>query len=119
MFSWELWKLFLKMKNVFFFSLFISGKARRLRQAKEEAQVEIENFRAEYETKYKEYENRVSLLPFLYLSSSTFSFSRLFNIFKYNKLYIKFNIGMPKKIFFSFLKKQKKKKKATLNSSWK
>lgn len=34
-------------------------KARRLRQAKEEAQVEIENFRAEYEAKYKDYENKV------------------------------------------------------------
>lgn len=34
-------------------------KARRLKQAKEEAQAEIESFRAESDSKYKEYENKV------------------------------------------------------------
>lgn len=37
----------------------VAGKARRLKQAKEEAQAEIEKFRLEREQQYKQYEAKV------------------------------------------------------------
>jgi hypothetical protein len=39
--------------------LWISGKARRLKQAKEEAQDEIEKYRQERERQFKEFETKV------------------------------------------------------------
>lgn len=40
--------------------LWIPGKARRLKQAKEEAQDEIEKYRQERERQFKEFETKVS-----------------------------------------------------------
>jgi hypothetical protein len=40
--------------------LWITGKARRLKQAKEEAQDEIEKYRQERERQFKEFETKVS-----------------------------------------------------------
>lgn len=41
---------------------FDTGKARRLKQAKDEAQAEIEKFRQERERQFKEYEAKVIIL---------------------------------------------------------
>lgn len=38
----------------------LSGKARRLKQAKEEAQAEVEQYRQERERQYKVHEQKVS-----------------------------------------------------------
>jgi hypothetical protein len=40
--------------------IFCLGKAKRLKQAKEEAQQEIEQYRAQREAQYKKYEQSVS-----------------------------------------------------------
>ena len=42
-----------------------SGKGRRLKQAKEEAQSEIESYRNQREGQYKKYEQSVSTIQFL------------------------------------------------------
>ena len=47
----------------------ILGKARRLKQAKEEAQSEIEAYRQEREKQFKEFESKVNII-LCYLSSS-------------------------------------------------
>lgn len=73
--------------------MFILGKARRLKQAKEEAQDEIEKYRQERERQFREFEAKVST-------------------FDKRKLFLKFNIlnrNIPKvqknttlRIIFSF-----------------
>ncbi len=40
----------------------LTGKARRLKQAKEEAQAEVENYRQDREKQYKEHENKVQIV---------------------------------------------------------
>jgi len=43
--------------------IFFIGKARRLKQAKEEAQDEIEKYRQEREKQFREFEAKVSIIP--------------------------------------------------------
>lgn len=43
-----------------FFSFHVSGKQRRLKQAKEEAQDEIERYRQERDRQFKEFESKVN-----------------------------------------------------------
>ena len=54
---------------VLFFLIFkyfnvLTGKARRLKQAKEEAQAEVEAYRRERERQYKEHEQKVAICIF-------------------------------------------------------
>lgn len=44
-----------------------TGKARRLKQAKEEAQDEIEKYRQEREKQFRDFEAKVSIIIFLML----------------------------------------------------
>lgn len=46
-------------------SIIILGKARRLKQAKEEAQDEIEKYRQEREKQFKEFEIKVKVIDYL------------------------------------------------------
>ena len=48
--------------NHFHKSFVFSGKGRRLKQAKEEAQAEIESYRNQREQQYKKYEQTVSII---------------------------------------------------------
>lgn len=43
------------------FELFVAGKARRLKQAKDEATEEIEKYRQERDKQFKEFEAKVSI----------------------------------------------------------
>ena len=47
------------MVNYFYLNLFL-GKARRLKQAKEEAQAEIDSYRLDRDRQYKQHEAEVS-----------------------------------------------------------
>lgn len=58
-------------KNVYLYILQFIGKARRLKQAKEEAQDEIEKYRQEREKQFKEFEAKVSGLIIFTFSSIT------------------------------------------------
>ncbi len=53
----EVWRVHFSL--IYFYLLL--GKARRLKQAKEEAQSEIEAYRLEREKQFKEFESKVQL----------------------------------------------------------
>jgi len=48
-------------------NFFCTGKARRLKQAKEEAQDEIEKYRQEREKQFRDFEAKVSIIIYLLL----------------------------------------------------
>lgn len=66
--SWSLQHKKKKSISCFFFSyifplfFFLLGKQRRLKQAKEEAQDEIERYRQERDRQFKEFEAKVSII---------------------------------------------------------
>lgn len=49
----------MNISNVLYFDFLIKGKQRRLKQAKEEAQEEIEKYRLERDRQFKEFEAKV------------------------------------------------------------
>lgn len=68
----EIWKKFYLHCNL---SCTIAGKARRLKQAKEEAQDEIEKYRQEREKQFRDFEAKVSIIIFLYAEIFVIKFS--------------------------------------------